>query len=73
MIQVEYSYSKKNEMAYQFMTGITYALSKKIDLDAGLRYVRVDNFNLKRENGSGELRNVDYDPLSLAIGLSYKF
>jgi len=70
---VEYSYSKKNEMAYQFMTGITYALSKKIDLDAGLRYVRVDNFNLKRENGSGELRNVDYDPLSLAIGLSYKF
>jgi len=55
------------------MTGITYALSKKIDLDAGLRYVRVDNFNLKRENGSGELRNVDYDPLSLAIGLSYKF
>ena len=70
---VEYSYSKNNEMAYQFMTGITYTLTKKIDLDAGLRYVRVDNFNLKRENGSGELRNVDYDPLSLAIGLSYKF
>jgi outer membrane protein W len=70
---VEYSYSKNNEMAYQFMTGITYTLTKKIDLDAGLRYVRVDSINLKRENGSGELRNVDYDPLSLAIGLSYKF
>ena len=48
-------------------------MTKKIDLDAGLRYVRVDSINLKRENGSGELRNVDYDPLSLAIGLSYKF
>ena len=70
---VEYSYSKNNEMAYQFMTGITYTLTKKIDLDAGLRYVRADSINLKRENGSGELRNVDYDPLSLAIGLSYKF
>jgi hypothetical protein len=25
------------------------------------------------ESGSGEIRNVDYDPLSLAVGLSYKF
>jgi opacity protein-like surface antigen len=60
-------------MAYQFMAGATYPLTEKIDLDAGLRYVRVDNIKLKRESGSGELRNVDYDPLSLAIGLSYKF
>ena len=70
---VERSYSKNSEMAYQFMAGATYPLTEKIDLDAGLRYVRVDNIKLKRENGSGELRNVDYDPLSLAIGLSYKF
>jgi outer membrane protein W len=70
---VERSYSKNSEMAYQFMAGITYPLTEKIDLDAGLRYVRVDNIKLKRESGSGELRNVDYDPLSLAVGLSYKF
>jgi outer membrane protein W len=70
---VERSYSKNSEMAYQFMAGITYPLTEKIDLDAGLRYIRVDNIKLKRESGSGELRNVDYDPLSLAIGLSYKF
>ena len=69
----ERSYSKNSEMAYQFMAGATYPLTEKIDLDAGLRYVRVDNIKLKRESGSGELRNVDYDPLSLAIGLSYKF
>ncbi len=70
---VERSYSKNSEMAYQFMAGITYPLTEKIDLDAGLRYVRVDNIKLKRESGSGELRNVDYDPLSFAVGLSYKF
>ena len=70
---VERSYSKNSEMAYQFMAGATYPLTEKIDLDAGLRYVRVDNIKLKRESGSGELRNVDYDPLSLAVGLSYKF
>ena len=70
---VERSYSKNSEMAYQFMAGITYPLTEKIDLDAGLRYVRVDNIKLKGESDSGELRKVDYDPLSLAVGLSYKF
>jgi outer membrane protein W len=70
---VERSYSKDSEFAYQFMAGAIYPVTERIDLDAGLRYVRVDNIKLKRESGSGELRNVDYDPLSFAVGLSYKF
>jgi outer membrane protein W len=69
----EGSYSKGNEFAYQFMAGAIYPLAERIDLDVGLRYVRVDNIKLKRESGSGELRNVDYDPLSVIVGLSYKF
>jgi opacity protein-like surface antigen len=55
------------------MAGAIYPLAERIDLDVGLRYVRVDNIKLKRESGSGELRNVDYDPLSVIVGLSYKF
>lgn len=70
---VERSYSKNNEIAYQFLAGASYPITEKIDLDAGLRYVLVDNIKLKSESGSGELSNVDYDPLSLVIGLSYKF
>lgn len=64
---------KNNEIAYQFLAGASYPITEQIDLDAGLRYVLVDNIKLKSESGSGELRNVDYDPLSLVIGLSYKF
>jgi outer membrane protein W len=70
---VERSYSKNNEIAYQFLAGASYPITEQIDLDAGLRYVLVDNIKLKSESGSGELSKVDYDPLSLVIGLSYKF
>lgn len=70
---VENSYSKSGEFAYQVMTGVTYPLSEKFDLDAGVRYMRIDGINLKREGGTGELRNVDYDPLLLNVGVSYKF
>jgi len=70
---VENSYSEGGEIAYQFMAGVSYPVSDRIELDAGLRYVRVDSIKFDRESGAGELRDVDYDPLSFAVGLSYKF
>jgi outer membrane protein W len=70
---IETSYSKSGEFAYQLMAGASYPVTESIDLDAGVRYVRVDSINLKREGGTGELRNVDYDPLLFTIGASYKF
>jgi outer membrane protein W len=69
----ETSYSQDGEFAYQLMAGASYPVTERIDLDAGVRYVRVDSINLKRESGTGELRNVDYDPLLFTIGASYKF
>jgi outer membrane protein W len=70
---VETSYSQDGEIAYQLMAGASYPVTERIDLDAGVRYVRVDSINLKREGGTGELRNVDYNPLLFTIGASYKF
>jgi outer membrane protein W len=70
---VERSYSQDGELAYQLMAGASYAMTDSIDLDAGVRYVRVDSINLKREGGTGELRNVDYNPVLFTIGASYKF
>jgi opacity protein-like surface antigen len=70
---VEASYSKSGELAYQFMAGTSYPITENIDIDAGLRYVRVDSIDLKSENGSGKLSKVDYDPVLFTIGASYKF
>jgi opacity protein-like surface antigen len=70
---VEKSYSKDGETAYQLMAGASYPITKTIDFDAGIRYVRVDNVDLKDERGSGELRDVDYDPVLFTVGATYKF
>jgi outer membrane protein W len=70
---VENSYSQDGALAYQLMAGVSYGLTNSIDLDAGARYVRVDNVNLKREVGTGELRKVNYDPVLFTVGVSYKF
>ena len=71
---VETSYSQDGEIAYQLMAGTSYGLTENWDLTADVRYMRADSINLKRETGSSaELRNVDYDPVSLTVGVVYKF
>lgn len=71
---VETSYSQDGELAYQFIAGTSYGLTENWDLTADVRYMRVDSINLKREGGgTAELRNVDYDPVSLTVGAVYKF
>ncbi len=70
---VETSYSNDGELAYQFIAGTSYSLTKNWDLTADVRYMRVDGITLKNEKGTGELRNVDYDPVSLTVGAVYKF
>jgi outer membrane protein W len=71
---VETSYSQDGEIAYQLIAGTSYGLTENWDLTADVRYMRADSINLKRENGgTAELRNVDYDPVSLTVGAVYKF
>jgi outer membrane protein W len=70
---VETSYSNDGELAYQFIAGTSYGLNSNWDLIADVRYIRADSMNLKNESGTGELRDVDYDPVSLNLGAVYKF
>jgi outer membrane protein W len=71
---VETSYSQDGKIAYQFIAGTSYGLTENWDLTADVRYMRTDSINLKRETGgTAELRNVDYDPVSLTVGAVYKF
>jgi outer membrane protein W len=70
----ETSYSQDGEIAYQLIAGTSYGLTNNWDLTADIRYMRADGINLKTESGgTAELRNVDYDPVSLTVGAVYKF
>jgi outer membrane protein W len=71
---VETSYSQDGKIAYQLIAGTSYGLNENWDLTADIRYMRADSIDLKRESGgTAELRNVDYDPVSLTLGAVYKF
>jgi outer membrane protein W len=70
---VETSYTNDGEVAYQLIAGASYGLTNDWDLTADVRYVRVSGIDLKNEKGAGELKNVDYDPVSLTVGAVYKF
>lgn len=68
------SYSADNELAYQIMAGIGYPLSENWTLSGELRYTRVNDVTFDEEgSGNGEIDNVDYDPISLLVGITYNF
>ena len=43
------------------------------DLTADARYLRVSSLDLEQENGTGRIRGVDYDPITITFGITYKF
>lgn len=70
---VETSYSSDGEVAAQLIAGTSYALTKSWDLTADVRYVRAWGMDLKQENGTSQINDIDYDPVSVTFGAVYKF
>ena len=40
---------------------------------ADIKYLKADNITLEEEGGSNKIQNIDYDPVTVAIGLKYQF
>jgi outer membrane protein W len=70
---IENSYSSNNNLAYQLIAGVAYSLNKDWDVTTDLRYIRINSITLKNEKEAGELRRIDYNPVSLSLGVMYKF
>jgi outer membrane protein W len=69
----ETSYSSKNEFAGQIMAGVEYPIAQNWDFSTEVRYMNVSSINLKQENGAGRINDVDYDPFTVAVGVTYNF
>ena len=70
----EISYTSDNEFAGQIMAGVEYPIAQNWDFSTEIRYTSVRNIDLKQENGgSGRINNVDYDPITVAVGVTYNF
>ena len=68
----ERSYSD-NVVAGQIMAGVEYPIAQNWDLSTEVRYMNVSNMKLSQENGNGRITNVDYDPVTVGVGLTYNF
>lgn len=70
---VETSYSSDGEFAAQLIVGTSYELTQSWDLTADVRYVRALGMDLKQENGTAQINDIDYVPVSVTFGTVYKF
>jgi outer membrane autotransporter protein len=71
----ERSYSASNKTAFQLIAGVEYALNQKWRMTADARWLRVGSVKMDNESGNtgGSVTSLDYNPISLQIGLRYSF
>jgi len=69
------SYSSGSKFAFQLIAGVEYALTQKWRLTADTRWLRVGSVQLDNEagNSSGRAGPLEYNPLSVQVGLRYSF
>lgn len=67
------TYEAEGEFAYQIIGGLSYPVSKQVNVLAEAHYMDVSKFDLERTNGSQKLTNAEYDPLTFTIGARVNF
>lgn len=69
----ERSFSNSGEIGLQFMVGLDYSISRRFYLSSELRYSSITGIDLDEEGGAGRIANLDYQPLTLGIGVGFRF
>lgn len=69
----ETSYSADGEFAAQIIAGVEYPIAQNWDLSTELRYMNVSGIDLEQEGGNARINDVDYDPFTIAVGVTYNF
>jgi len=71
---VERSYSGDGDIGFQLMVGADYEVSDNLLLNGEIRYGAMSSVEMTgEENATGTLTGFDYNPLTIGIGLKYKF
>ena len=71
---LESSYSGDGEVGFQFIAGVSYPLSKRLNVNVEARYANFSGIDFEgEENAIGTVSDIDYSPYSLAVGISYRF
>lgn len=69
---VELSYSGDGDITYQAFAGIDYQLNPSISINAELRYQTLSSVDLSEEGGEGSFSGLQYNPITLQLGLTWR-
>ncbi|MEM7256903.1 MAG: OmpW family outer membrane protein [Pseudomonadota bacterium] len=69
----ERSFSDSGAVGFQLMAGADYDLSDRIYFTSELRYTSFTGMDLTQEGGDGSVTDIDYQPLTLAVGIGFRF
>ena len=69
----ERSFSDSGSIGFQAMVGADYNLSERLYLTSEIRYSSQTGLNLVEEGGNGRINGIDYQPVTLGIGLGFRF
>jgi outer membrane protein W len=74
----ERSFSEGGDFGYQAFAGVNYELSREWVIHGELRYTAISSIDLSAEESelqpsSGSVTSIDYKPLTLQVGLEYRF
>ncbi len=68
----EISFETDN-VAPQLQAGIRYDAGERWFVDVGIRYLLGSGITLERPDNSGQTITADYDPLSVSLGVGFRF
>jgi len=68
-------YSAGSKVAFQLIAGVEYALTPNWRLTGDARWLRIGTVAMDNETGNagGSLRSLEYNPVSVQIGVRYSF
>lgn len=69
----ERSFSASGAIGLQVMAGVDYDLTEQWYLSAELRYSRQSGLDLNEEGGTGRVSSINYQPVTLGLGVGYRF
>ena len=69
----EQSFSADGDLGYQLFAGLDYQINSLWSLNSEIRYGHISNIDLKGENVTGTIEDIDYKPITIQFGVKYKF
>ncbi len=69
----ETSLSGSGDVGYQLFAGVDYRINRDWSLGAELRYGSTTGIDLDGEGNNGQFKDLDYEPTTVQIGLTYQF